>query len=300
MTNNPNNTAPLAVPDSIKNSLLDAEAQLRNAGLNEHPQLDAEILLAHTLNQTRTFLRTWPERMLESAHLTQFQTLLVRRCQGEPVAYLTGKRDFWDMTLTVSPHTLIPRPETETLVELALEKIPLDATWRIADLGTGSGAIALAIARERPHCQIVATDISPDALAIARNNAARLKINNIHFAEGHWCAPLTNEHFEMMISNPPYVHSSDPHLQQGDLRFEPLTALQSGPDGLADIRIICSEARQHLCAPGWLLLEHGYNQGTAVPTILRKLGYQQVQAQKDLAQNDRVSLGRWVESTQET
>ncbi len=296
MTNNPNTAA----PDSIKNSLLNAEAQLRNAGLSEHPQLDAEILLAHTLGQTRTFLRTWPERMLESAHLAQFQTLLARRCQGEPVAYLIGKRDFWDMTLTVSSHTLIPRPETETLVELALEKIPSDAHWHIADLGTGSGAIALAIARERPHCKIVATDISSAALTIASNNAARLKINNIRFTEGHWCAPLANEHFEMMISNPPYVHPDDPHLQQDDLRFEPLTALQSGPDGLADIRIICTEARQHLCAPGWLLLEHGYNQGMAVPTILHKLGYQRVQTKKDLAQNDRVSLGIWMQPTQET
>ncbi len=278
----------------IKNVLLDAEKQLRTAGLHECPQLDAEILLAHALGQTRTFLRTWPERIPEPAHATQFRTLLARRCQGEPVAYLTGKRDFWDMTLTVSPHTLIPRPETETLVELALEKIPPDARWRIADLGTGSGAIALAIAHERPHCQIVATDISPAALSIARDNATRLKINNIRFTEGRWCKPLASEHFEIIVSNPPYVHPADPHLQQGDLRFEPLTALQSGPDGLTDIRAICTEARQHLCSPGWLLLEHGYEQGTAVPTILRELGYQQVQTERDLAQNDRVSLGNWT------
>ncbi len=274
--------------------------QLRHAGLTEHPQRDAEILLAHALEQTRTYLRTWPERMLESAHLAQFQALLVRRCQGEPVAYLTGKRDFWDMTLTVSPDTLIPRPETETLVELALEKIPPDARWHIADLGTGSGAIALAIARERPRCQIVATDISSAALDIASGNAARLKVNNVRFASGRWCEPLAGECFEMIVSNPPYIHSADPHLQRGDLRFEPLTALQSGPDGLTDIRTICSEARQHLCEPGWLLLEHGYNQGATVPAILREQGYLQVQTQKDLAQNDRISLGAWVQPTQET
>jgi len=285
VTNNP------AVSGSLKNILLDAEVQLRNAGLDEHPQLDAEILLAHALGQTRTFLRTWPERIPEPAQTTQFRTLLARRCQGEPVAYLTGKRDFWDMALTVSSHTLIPRPETETLVELALEKIPSDATWRIADLGTGSGAVALAIARERPRCQIIATDISPAALDVARSNAVRLNINNVGFAEGSWCEPLTSEPFDVIVSNPPYVHPDDPHLQQGDLRFEPLTALQSGPDGLADIRIICTEARQHLCSPGWLLLEHGYDQGTAVPAILRELGYQQVKTGKDLAQNERVSLG---------
>ncbi|MCF6337654.1 MAG: peptide chain release factor N(5)-glutamine methyltransferase [Gammaproteobacteria bacterium] len=279
---------------TIKNTLLDAVTQLHNAGLREHSQLDAEMLLAHALGQTRTFLRTWPERAPEPVHLTQFRTLLTRRCLGEPVAYLIGKRDFWDMTLTVSPHTLIPRPETETLVERALEKIPPNASWRIADLGTGSGAIALAIARERPHCQIVATDISAAALTVARNNAARLKISNVRFAEGRWCEPLANEHFEIIISNPPYIHADDPHLQQGDLRFEPLTALQSGPDGLADIRIICAEARQHLRSPGWLLLEHGYNQGTTVLAILHKQGYQQVQTEKDLAQNDRISLGTWV------
>jgi len=281
---------------NIKNILLDAVTQLRNAGLREHLQLDADILLAHALGQTRTFLRTWPEHIPEPAHLTQFQTLLARRCLGEPIAYLTGERDFWDMTLAVSPDTLIPRPETETLVEQALEKIPPDATWHIADLGTGSGAIALAIARERPRCKIVATDISLAALAIARHNAARLKINNIRFAEGRWCDPLGNEHFEMIISNPPYVHPGDPHIH--DLRFEPLTALQSGPDGLTDIRAICTEACQHLRAPGWLLLEHGYDQGTAVPAILHELGYQQVRTEKDLAQKDRVSFGTCVKPTE--
>ncbi len=297
MTNNPNDRTRPAAPGSIKNSLLDAETQLRNAGLKEHPQRDAEILLAHALGQTRTYLRTWPERIPEPAHTIQFQNLLARRCLNEPIAYLTGERDFWDMTLTVSPDTLIPRPETETLVELALERIPLNAAWHIADLGTGSGAIALAIARERPHCHIIATDISPAALDIARSNAFRLKVNNIRFVEGSWCQPLAGDYFEMIVSNPPYIHPADSHLQQGDLRFEPLIALQSGPDGLADIRTIGSEARQHLCSPGWLLLEHGYNQGTTVPAVLHEQGYQQIHTKKDLAQNDRISLGTWVKPT---
>lgn len=261
---------------------------------SDSAQIDAEVLLAYTLECTRTHLRTWPERTLTIEQHNQFLKLLSRRLLGEPIAHLTGNRDFWDMKLAVSPDTLIPRPETELLVELALDRIPLDATWRIADLGTGSGAIALAIARERPQCQLVATDISAVALTIARANAARYQIHNIRFAEGRWCEPLAGQGFEIIVSNPPYVHPDDPHLQQGDLRFEPLTALQSGPDGLADIRTICTEARKHLRSPGWLLLEHGYDQGAAVPAILREMGYQQIQTEKDLAQNDRVSLGVWA------
>lgn len=282
------------MPESIKNLLRDAQVQLRKNTHIEHARLEAEILLAHTLEQTRTFLRTWPERTVEAKILAAFQALIEKRCQGTPVAYLTGEREFWDMTLKVSPDTLIPRPETETLVELALEKIPLDAAWRIADLGTGSGAIALAIARERPQCQLVATDTSTAALAIAQENAQRFNIDSIRFAEGPWCEPLANEPFEMIVSNPPYVHPDDPHLQQGDLRFEPLTALQSGLDGLADIRHICTAVGQHLRPPGWLLLEHGYGQGSAVAAILRELKYQQIQTVKDLAQNDRVSMGIWA------
>lgn len=284
------------MPASIEALLQDAQAQLRKNSGNkntaiEQPRLEAEILLAHVLGETRTFLRTWPERTTTQKHNRAFQALLARRQQGEPIAHLTGERDFWDMSLHVSAHTLIPRPETETLVELALAKIPSDARWKIADLGTGSGAIALAIARERPHCEITATDLSPAALAVAQDNATRLRVSNITFAEGRWCIALGDSRFEMIVSNPPYIHPADPHLQQGDLRFEPPGALQSGPDGLADIRTICAEARQHLRAPGWLLLEHGYDQGSAVPAILHDLGYQQIQTKKDLAQQDRVSLG---------
>jgi len=279
--------------ESTINNILQSALQ-KLEGVSDSPRIDAEILLTHVLECTRTYLRTWPERTLTIEQHDHFLKMLSQRIKGQPIAHLTGERDFWDMTLSVSPDTLIPRPETETLVELALDRIPPDATWRIADLGTGSGAIALAIARERPRCQVVATDISPSALAIAQGNATQLKVNNIQFAEGPWCAPLSGDPFEMIISNPPYIHPDDPHLQQGDLRFEPLTALQSGPDGLADIRSICTEAREHLCSPGWLLLEHGYDQGIAVPAVLRELGYQQIQTEKDLAQNDRVSLAAWT------
>jgi release factor glutamine methyltransferase len=285
------------MPASIEALLQEAQAQLRNSGDKnagiEHPRLEAEILLAHVIGETRTFLRTWPERTTTQKHTSAFQALLARRETGEPIAHIIGEREFWDMSLRVSADTLIPRPETETLVELALARIPIDASWQIADLGTGSGAIALAIARERPRCQITATDISPAALTVAQDNATRLDVKNITFSEGRWCAALGDAHFEMIVSNPPYIHPADPHLRQGDLRFEPPGALQSGPDGLADIRAICREARQHLRAPGWLLLEHGYDQGRAVPAILQALGYQQLQTEKDLAQHDRVSLGAW-------
>lgn len=259
----------------------------------DEARLEAEILLAHTLKQSRTFLRTWPERELSTEQLEKFQILLHRRCTGEPIAYLIGERDFWDMTLRVSSDTLIPRPETETLVEQALARIPPNVHWQIADLGTGSGAVALAIARERPGSQLTATDISAAALAIARDNAARYDVTNIRFAEGAWLVPLANERYEMIVSNPPYVHPNDPHLQQGDLRFEPLSALHSSPDGLADIRSICDTARQHLQPGGWLLLEHGFDQGSATRACLTELGYQQVQTIEDLAHNPRVSLGCW-------
>jgi len=274
---------------SINNILQLAQQKLRET--SDSARIDSEILLTQALNCTRTYLRTWPERNITIEQHHQFLKLLTRRSNGEPIAYILGKREFWDMTLTVSPDTLIPRPETETLVELALERIPLDANWHIADLGTGSGAIALAVARERPACQLTATDISPAALIIAKENAKRLNINNIQFVGGPWFAPLTGKVFEIIISNPPYVHPADPHLQQGDLRFEPLSALQSGTDGLADIRSICSVARDHLRPPGWLLLEHGYDQATEVSSIFQKFGYQKIQTENDLAQNARVTLG---------
>ena len=264
------------------------------ANTTDSPRLDAELLLAQVLNCSRTHLRAWPQHKLTIEQTRLFLKLTDKRRHGEPIAYLVGQREFWDMTITVTPDTLIPRPETEHLVELALERIPPSATWRIADLGTGTGIIALAIARERPGCQILATDVSPAALRVARDNAAQLGVTNIRFGEGSWCEPLSGETFEMIVANPPYIHPDDPHLQQGDLRFEPRSALQSGPDGLADIRQIGTCARQHLRPPGWLLLEHGYDQGPAVSRLLQDWGYQQVKTEKDLAQNDRISLGSWT------
>jgi len=256
-------------------------------------RIDAEILLAHVLDCSRTHLRTWPEREVSPEPLSNFQQLVVRRAAGEPIAYLTGTREFWDMTLRVTPDTLIPRPETERLVELALERIPANTAWRIADLGAGSGAIALALARERPKSHVIATDVSPAALAVARDNAARLNVTNIEFRLGRWFAPLEGERFHLIASNPPYVHPADLHLAEGDLRFEPPTALASSPDGLADIREIITGAHDHLHPGGWLLLEHGYDQGRAVETLLREEGYQAVEVVTDLGHRERVGIGRW-------
>lgn len=280
---------------SIAQALQEARQQLHPH--TENPPLEAELLLGHVLERERSYLHTWPERQLTDTQWQQFHAMLQRRIAGEPIAYITGKRHFWDMELAVSKHTLIPRPETERLVELALARIPPDAHWHIADLGTGSGAIALAIARERPHCHVLATDLSAKALAVARDNAERLNVHNIRFRNSHWFETLGDMCFEMIVSNPPYIHPRDPHLQRGDLRFEPASALRSGPDGLEDIRHIAQQARAHLTPPGWLLLEHGYDQGTALTTLLNELGYQAVGLFQDLSRNDRVSLGKWEKAT---
>jgi len=276
-------------------SIQQALQQARNdlAAHSESPGLDGEILLALACDTTRSYLRTWPERTLTPAQQSHFQQLLARRAKGEPIAYITGTRDFWDMELQVSPDTLIPRPETERLVELALERIPVDAHWDIADLGTGSGAIALALARERPGCRVIATDISDAALQVARDNAERLGVGNVEFRHGPWLAPLADERLPLIVSNPPYVHPDDPHLTRGDLRFEPPAALGSAPDGLNDIREIARQARAHLTPGGWLMLEHGYDQGEPVRALLSALGFQAVHTENDLAGNPRVSAGKW-------
>jgi release factor glutamine methyltransferase len=256
--------------------------------------LEAELLLCHCLDKSRAYLRTWPEKLLDRETLERYKQLLQRRQQGEPFAYITGQKEFWDLQLRVTPDVLIPRPETEHLVELALEKIPTDAHWHIADLGTGSGAIGLTIAKQRPNCRITATDKSPAALQVASYNASTNGISNIQFVLSAWFEALDNEQFHLIASNPPYVTKDDPHLQQGDLRFEPHEALSSGPEGLDDIQHIISRAGAHLIPPGWLLLEHGYQQGDAVPALLRQNGFTEVLCRSDYAQRERVSMGRFV------
>ena len=266
------------------------ETLLRQAAVID--RADAEWLLAHALSRPRSWLFAHAGDPLPLDVADRFEALLARRQAGEPVAYLTGTQGFWTLELEVSSATLIPRPETEVLVELALARIPIEAAPRIADLGTGSGAIALAIAKERPRVAVIATDASTTALEVARRNAVRNRIANVEFREGDWLAPLAGETFDLIASNPPYIAEGDPHLDEGDLRFEPSTALSSGRDGLDAIRTIISAAPMHLHNGGWLLLEHGWDQGTAVRALLEAEGFIDVETARDLEDRDRISLGR--------
>jgi release factor glutamine methyltransferase len=270
----------------------DLRSALATATQRLGERVDAEWLLLHVLGKPRSWLITHADDVLDDAVSATYAMLIERRAAGEPVAYLTGHRGFWSLQLEVSPATLIPRPETELLVEHALARLPLDQACRVADLGTGSGAIALAIAYERPRAQLVATDASAAALVVAQRNAQQLGIFNVAFAEGDWLTPLSGSRFALIVSNPPYIEAADPHLQQGDLRFEPTAALASGADGLDAIRRIVCDARAHLEPAGWLLLEHGWDQGAAVRGLLRAAGYREVFTAQDLAGHDRVSGGR--------
>ena len=254
--------------------------------------VDAEHLLLHVLARPRSWLFAHADDAVTATEAAAFRALVERRAQGEPVAYLTGTQGFWSLELAVTPATLIPRPETERLVELALERLPAGVAVRVADLGTGSGAIALAIARERPQAQVIATDASADALEVARANAERNRVRNVQFRQGDWLAPLAGERFDLIASNPPYIADGDPHLCAGDLRFEPPTALSSGADGLDAIRVIVRDARALLQPGGWLLLEHGWDQGDAVRALLQVAGYSDVATEQDLEARDRISLGR--------
>lgn len=253
---------------------------------------EAAILLAHALGRDRAWLIAHGRDPVAAGEADRFLALVEARAAGQPVAYLTGRQGFWTLELAVSPATLVPRPETERLVELALERLPRHAGVRIADLGTGSGAIALALARERPRAQVVATDASASALAVARGNAAAHAIGNVEFREGDWLAPLGNERFDLIASNPPYIADGDPHLAQGDLRFEPAMALACGADGLDAIRRIVAGAPAHLSPGGWLVLEHGWDQGGAVRDLLVDAGFVEVATERDLEGRDRVSIGR--------
>lgn len=267
------------------------DALLRDARVHIDA-VDAEFLLAHVLGRSRSWLLAHRDEAVPDADAAAFDALVQRRAAGEPVAYLTGQRGFWRFDLAVTPATLIPRPETELLVELALHRLPADRPLRIADLGTGSGAIALALAFERPRAQVLATDASVQALDVARANAAALRLGNVGFREGDWFAPLAGERFDLIASNPPYIALDDPHLVEGDLRYEPASALSSGADGLDAIRTIAAGAPAHLESGGWLLLEHGWDQGAAVRDVLTRAGFADVATQRDLEDRDRVTLGR--------
>ena len=251
--------------------------------------VDARELLAHALQRPPAWLFAHGDETVEEQALQRFDGLLARRVQGEPVAYLTGRRGFWTFDLMVSPHTLIPRPETELLVELALARTGTRPGLHLADLGTGSGAIALALAHERPHARVIAVDVSEGALEIARANARALRLENIDFRHGDWLQPLAGECFDVIASNPPYIALDDTHLHA--LRYEPEPALSSGPDGLDAIRVIVRDSPAHLNSGGWLLLEHGWDQGDAVRALLTDAGFGDVQTHRDLEDRDRVTLG---------
>jgi len=260
---------------------------------SESPKRDAEILLEFVTGKARTYLLAFGETQLSAEQEAQLATLLARRKTGEPVAHLVGEREFWSLPLYVSPATLLPRPDTECLVEQALSRLPAQAC-RILDLGTGTGAIALALASERPDCEVTAVDVMPDAVALAQRNVARLGFPNVTVLQSSWFSALDNRTFGMIVSNPPYIDEHDPHLTQGDVRFEPLTALVAANEGLADIVHIVTTSRQHLLPGGWLLVEHGWTQGDAVRDVFIAAGYRAVETCRDYGGNDRLTLGQWA------
>ncbi|MBF8779456.1 peptide chain release factor N(5)-glutamine methyltransferase [Pseudomonas fulva] len=265
---------------------------LRGAQLPDSPtaRLDAELLLAHALGKSRSYLHTWPERIVSSEAAEAFAEYLARRRAGEPVAYILGHQGFWKLDLEVAGDTLIPRPETELLVEIALQRVPA-VPARVLDLGTGSGAIALALASERPAWQVLAVDRVEQAVALAERNRQRLRLDNVQVRASHWFDALAGQRFGLIVSNPPYIAAADPHLSAGDVRFEPSSALVAGRDGLDDLRAIIAQAPQHLEPGGWLMLEHGYDQGQAVRELLLRQGFCEVDSALDLAGHARISFG---------
>lgn len=275
---------------SIQSLLTAASQHLANS--SDSPALDAEVLLSHVLKKNRSYLRAWPETNLNAVQLSQFQDLIQQRQAGHPIAYLTGTREFWSREFLVTPEVLIPRPDTECLIDLALSLIPADSDYTIADLGTGSGIIAITLAAERPQSQVTACDLSATALAIATENAKRHQINNIHFYQSDWFASLPKQTFQIILSNPPYIAADDPHLQQGDVRFEPSSALIAEQRGLSDIQSIAEQAKDWLEINGHLLVEHGYDQEEAVQQIFNNAGYANVQTYRDLSGQPRVTYGK--------
>ena len=269
------------------------EAQTALAGFLSpgEAKLEAQYLLQHILKINRAWLISHENDALQPNIHAAFEALLQRRLNGEPIAYIFGYREFYGLKLKVTTDTLIPRPDTETLVEAALAKIPQNTTRKILDLGTGTGAIALAIAKHRPQAHVTATDASQAALNIALENAQNLNITNISFVLSDWFSALNNEKYDVIVSNPPYIKHDDVHLQQGDLRFEPISALASGKDGLDSIRQIVKTAPQHLNPHGWLLLEHGYNQASEVRKLLTQHGFTTISSVKDFGDNERVTQG---------
>lgn len=276
------------MPDARVNKILQAQQWARQQGLEA---IDADLLLAFVLGQSRTWLFTWPERALNDDQQRRFGDVVRRRLAGEPVAHILGTREFWSLPLKVNASTLIPRPETETLVEAILNRFD-QPVLRVADMGTGTGAIALALASERPGWRISAYDVQADAVALAQENAQQLGLP-VTVSQSHWCDALVDASVDLLVSNPPYIAVDDEHLQQGDVRFEPLTALVAAEDGLADIRLLIEQGQRVLVPGGWLFLEHGWTQGEAVRACFDRLGYGAVETVQDMGYRDRISFGQW-------
>jgi len=272
---------------SIARALAAAAARIGG----DDARADAELLLAYVLSRPRAWLYAHGDEAMPPEVAGRYEAMLQRRVQGEPVAYLVGRREFWSLDLEVTADTLVPRPETELLVELALERLPAGGAARVVDLGTGSGAIALAIASERPQAMVTAVDASAPALLVAQRNAARLGLSRVRFLRSDWFSAVRDERFDLVLANPPYLADDDPHLQEGSLPFEPAAALASGRDGLDALRAICSNAPAHLQADGWLLFEHGLAQGEAARALLRGNGFAKVQTWRDLEGRERASGG---------
>ena len=280
----------IMIDSSIQHQLKKAYQGLRSI---KNPRLDAELLLAHVLQVSRSYLIAWPKRQLTAQEQLYLDHLLQRRLSGESIAYITGKKEFWSLLLTVTPDTLVPRPDTELLVELALKKLPAKSPQKLADLGTGSGAIALALAQERPDWEITATDYYAAALDVAKNNANDLSLHHVVFYEGDWCHALPNTQYNAIISNPPYLAENDPHLIRAELKYEPQHALVSGVNGFDALFQIIEQAKDYLAQGGWLLLEHGFNQAETLQQKMQDMGYKNIETHQDLSRHPRVTLAQF-------
>lgn len=273
--------------------LLQRSLELTNSSTDasDSPLLDTELLLSHALNVNRTYLKTWPDREPTPEQLKHFLALFQRRLSGEPIAYILGYQGFWSLHLKVSEHTLIPRPETELLVEAALE-LPLPEQSSVLDLGTGTGAIALSLASERSDWKITAVDFQSQAVALAEENRVAHNLHNVQVLQSNWFTKLPAVKFDLIVSNPPYIETNDPHLSQGDVRFEPASALVSGIKGLDDLTVVIGQSIEFLKPSGWLMVEHGHDQADGVRGLFAEAGFTAIETRQDYNQIDRITVGR--------
>jgi release factor glutamine methyltransferase len=288
MSSRPSSWLPSRTNVVTISELLQRSAELTDS---DSAVLDTELLLSHALDVSRTYLKTWPDRQPDTDQVTTFTALFQRRIRGEPIAYILGHQGFWSLDLKVSEHTLIPRPETELLVETALE-LQLPPQSSVLDLGTGTGAIALALACERNDWNITALDFQPQAVALAEENRAAHKLDNVQIVQSNWFAALPAVKFDLIVSNPPYIENNDPHLSQGDVRFEPPSALVSGAEGLDDLILLIGQSVAFLKPNGWLLVEHGYDQGPGVRALFAEAAFSAIETRNDYNQIDRITFGQ--------